>query len=85
MIKEIAQIFNRYDPIQVNLVENLLENKYGHEAAALYENFEDLNIYNDKTLRQYVQVILRENAFDEAKFEVCEELIRDLHFLLFKS
>lgn len=84
MIKEIAQIFDRYDPTTRCAFDHLLEHKYGHEAEILYENFEDLNIYDDKSLRQYVQVILEDSVFSELKLNICDDMIRDLHGLLFK-
>ena len=84
MIKEIAQIFDRYDSTQLDSFSSLLEYKYGHEAEILYENYEDLNIYDDKSLRQYVQVILQDSLLGQHHLNICEEMIADLRVLLFK-
>lgn len=84
MIKEIAQIFDRYDPTTCGEFDYLIELKYQHEAEVLYENFEDLNIYDEKSLRQYVQVILADSICSDVKLAICDDMIRELHSVFFK-
>ena len=86
MINEIAQIFDRYDLMQNNLlIADLLGSKHRHEAEILYENFEDLNIYDDKSLRQYLQVIVQECMSEDQNVQICEAMVEELRKLLFKS
>lgn len=82
MIKEIARIFDRYHAIESSATKNLCEHIYLYEAEVLYENFEDRNIYDLQSLRQYVKIILKESIVSEVACEVSEDMLNDLHGLL---
>lgn len=83
MIKEIATIFSRYYSDH-HEKHKLLNQPYEYEAEALYENFEDRNIYDIKSLRQYVLIILKENTASDHVPAINDDMINELRFLFFK-